>query len=34
MALAVVQVDGEVTDAVMRELRGVPAIIGVRLVTL
>jgi hypothetical protein len=34
MALAVVQVDGEVTDAVLRELRAAPAIVGVRLVTL
>jgi D-3-phosphoglycerate dehydrogenase len=34
MALAVVQVDGEVTDDVLRELRAVPAIVGVRLVTL
>ena len=33
-ALAVVQVDGEVTEAVLRELRAVPAITGVRLVTL
>ncbi len=33
-ALAVVQVDGEVTDAVLQELRGIPAITGVRLVTL
>jgi D-3-phosphoglycerate dehydrogenase / 2-oxoglutarate reductase len=33
-ALAVVQVDGEVTDAVLRELRAIPAITGVRLVTL
>jgi hypothetical protein len=30
----VVQIDGEVTDAVLRELRAVPAITGVRLVTL
>ena len=33
-ALAVVQVDGVVTDEVLRELRAVPAITGVRLVTL
>jgi D-3-phosphoglycerate dehydrogenase len=33
-AIAVVQIDGEVTDAVLRELRAVPAITGVRLVTL
>ncbi|MFP5229996.1 MAG: NAD(P)-dependent oxidoreductase, partial [Acidobacteriota bacterium] len=33
-ALAVVQVDGAVTDDVMRELRAVPAVTGVRLVTL
>jgi D-3-phosphoglycerate dehydrogenase len=33
-ALAVVQVDGNVTDAVLRELRAFPAITGVRLVTL
>ena len=33
-ALAVVQVDGVVTDAVLQELRGVPAITGVRVVTL
>ena len=33
-ALAVVQVDGIVTDAVLQELRAVPAITGVRLVTL
>jgi D-3-phosphoglycerate dehydrogenase / 2-oxoglutarate reductase len=33
-ALAVVQVDGAVTDDVLRELRSVPAITGVRLVTL
>ncbi len=33
-ALAVVQVDGAVTDEVLRELRAVPAITGVRLVTL
>ena len=33
-ALAVVQVDGAVTDEVLRELRSVPAITGVRLVTL
>jgi hypothetical protein len=29
-----VQVDGAVTDEVLRELRAVPAITGVRLVTL
>ncbi|MGA9982376.1 MAG: ACT domain-containing protein, partial [Acidobacteriaceae bacterium] len=34
IALAVVQVDGQVTEAVLRELRAVPAIVGVRLVTL
>ena len=33
-ALAVVQVDGAVTDEVLRELRSVPAITGVRLVML
>jgi D-3-phosphoglycerate dehydrogenase len=33
-ALAVVQIDGEVTDAVLRELRAIPAITGVRQVTL
>jgi D-3-phosphoglycerate dehydrogenase len=33
-AIAVVQVDGIVTDAALRELRAVPAITGVRLVTL
>jgi D-3-phosphoglycerate dehydrogenase len=33
-ALAVVQVDGNVTDAVLRELRSTPAITGVRVVTL
>ncbi len=33
-ALAVVQVDGAVTDEVLRVLRSVPAITGVRLVTL
>ncbi|MGC2498845.1 MAG: phosphoglycerate dehydrogenase [Acidobacteriaceae bacterium] len=33
-ALAVVQIDGEVTDAVLKELRAAPAITGVRLVTL
>ena len=33
-ALSVVQVDGAVTDEVLRELRAVPAITGVRLVTL
>ena len=33
-ALAVLQIDGELTDSVMKELRGVPAITGVRQVTL
>jgi D-3-phosphoglycerate dehydrogenase len=33
-ALAVLQIDGEVTDAVLKELRAVPAITGVRQVTL
>ncbi len=33
-ALAVVQIDGDVTPAVLQELRSVPAITGVRLVTL
>ncbi|HTV15224.1 MAG TPA: phosphoglycerate dehydrogenase [Acidobacteriaceae bacterium] len=33
-ALAVLQVDGELPDAVMKELRSVPAITGVRQVTL
>jgi D-3-phosphoglycerate dehydrogenase len=33
-ALAVVQVDGDVTNAVLDELRAVPAVTGVRLVTL
>jgi D-3-phosphoglycerate dehydrogenase / 2-oxoglutarate reductase len=33
-ALAVLQIDGAVTDVVIRELRAVPAITGVRLVTL
>ncbi|HEY1757803.1 MAG TPA: phosphoglycerate dehydrogenase [Bryobacteraceae bacterium] len=33
-ALSVVQVDGNVTDAVLRELRAIPAITGVRVVTL
>ncbi|MGA7523078.1 MAG: phosphoglycerate dehydrogenase [Acidobacteriaceae bacterium] len=33
-ALSVLQIDGEVTDAVLQELRASPAITGVRLVTL
>jgi D-3-phosphoglycerate dehydrogenase len=33
-ALAVLQIDGEVTDAVLKELRAAPAITGVRQVTL
>jgi len=33
-ALSVIQIDGHVTDAVLKELRAVPAITGVRLVTL
>jgi D-3-phosphoglycerate dehydrogenase / 2-oxoglutarate reductase len=33
-ALSVLQIDGEVTDAVLKELRGAPAITGVRQVTL
>ena len=33
-ALAVIQIDGNLTDAALQELRGAPAITGVRLVTL